>query len=132
MNEATAKRADEAAAFKSESEETKADLAGVKGSVADIAAGTGGSFLQTALAGTLRRIVSNNKNIDENDRDTVMAFLSGAGEDEAPSDQITGILKTMQDEMSSGLKDAEATEAAAIKDYEGLMAAKAKEADSLQ
>merc|ERR1719169_200486 len=58
-----------------------------------------------------------------------MAFLSQSTE--APSDEITGILKMMLDEMAKGLSDAEATEKQAIADFDGLIAAKTKEVEAL-
>ena len=63
------------------------------------------------------------------------AFLTqGQGEDSgyAPaSGQITGILKTMHDEMSASLAEATSAEGAAIKAYDSLMASKAKEINAL-
>merc|ERR1712060_678697 len=54
------------------------------------------------------------------------------GEEYAPqSGQITGILKTMEEEMDKALADARAAEEEAIKSYDALMAAKGKEVDAL-
>merc|ERR1719199_2418764 len=70
----------------------------------------------------------------DDDREQVLAFLSGSqGDQYAPaSGQITGILKTMNDEMSASLTEATATEGAAIKAYDALMASKTKEINALQ
>merc|ERR1719456_1832227 len=88
-----------------------------------------GNFLQTNMAQVLKRLVLNNSDLLEADRQDVMAFLSG-GEDGqyAPaSGEITGILKTMGDEMSKSLAESEAAESAAVASHEELIAAKEKE-----
>merc|ERR1719359_2197114 len=58
-----------------------------------------------------------------------MAFLEQGSEES--SGEIVGILKTMIDEMTKGLADAEAAEKQAISDFQGLMAAKTKEVETL-
>merc|ERR1712106_85451 len=59
----------------------------------------------------------------------LVSFLSGSY---APaSGQITGILKTMHDEMAKDIAEEKAAEDAAIKAYDGLMAAKTKEVNAL-
>jgi len=62
-----------------------------------------------------------------------VSFLSAAqGENYAPaSGEITGILKTMHDEMTADYNEAKSAEAAAIKAYDALMAAKTKEVNAL-
>jgi len=65
------------------------------------------------------------------DRQDILSFLSGSSSYAPASGEITGILKTMLDEMNVDLADAQATEKAAVADYEGLMAAKKKEVDAL-
>jgi len=93
----------------------------------------GGAFLQTHTAGLLQQLVQKSQNMADDDRQQLMSFLSGSqGEGYAPaSGQITGILKTMHDEMSASLADATAAENAAIAAYDSLMAAKAKEINAL-
>merc|ERR1740123_2701896 len=88
-----------------------------------------GAFLQTDVAQTLKNVVSSRKELMEDDREDLMAFLSNAqGTEYAPqSGQITGILKQMGDEMAKGLREATEAEESAIKAYEKLMAAKKKE-----
>ena len=49
------------------------------------------------------------------DRSTLLAFLEGSSEYAPQSGQITGILKTMEDEMAANLKEATEAETAAIK-----------------
>merc|ERR1719221_1557015 len=69
----------------------------------------------------------------EEDRSVILSFLSGGRDSEyAPSSgEVIGILKTMHDEMSAGLKDATEIENHAIKTYDELMAAKTKEVEAL-
>merc|ERR1719188_547268 len=71
--------------------------------------------------------------MNEEDRNTLLSFLSGAqGSEYTPSSgEVTGILKQMGDEMGAGLAEATATEKAAIKSYNELMAAKTKEVQAL-
>merc|ERR1719343_1047174 len=92
-----------------------------------------GAFLQTEAAKTVQNLALNSKRILGEDRNELMAFLSGSDSSEyAPSSgEVTGILKTMGDEMAAGLKDSTAAEEAAIKTYDELMAAKTKEVAAL-
>merc|ERR1719443_2571665 len=89
-----------------------------------------GSFLQTSAAATLKKLVGK-LDLQDADRQDMMAFLSGSSEYAPASGEITGILKTMNDEMSKDLADAQATEKAAVASYEELMAAKTKEVNAL-
>merc|ERR1719420_1732111 len=81
----------------------------------------------------LLRLVGKSKDMDEDDRQTLKSFLQDAQSTEyAPSSgQITGILKTMHDEMSAGLAEATAAENAAISAFDELVAAKTKEINAL-
>merc|ERR1719235_1872043 len=128
MESATALRAKEAAAFEKESSELTANIAAVEKATVAIEKGMGGAFLQTAAANILRRLAQKTEDGAE-----LVSFLSGEqSEDYAPqSGQITGILKTMHDEMTASLNEAKAAEAAAIKAYDELMAAKTKEVNAL-
>merc|ERR1719399_2566145 len=67
------------------------------------------------------------------DRQDLMAFLSGGqGSEYVPqSGQITGILKTLKDEMEKSLADATSEEDASIKSFNGLIAAKTKQVQAL-
>jgi len=78
----------------------------------------------------LKKIVMN-RNMMDADRQDVLAFLSGSSDYAPASGEITGILKTMGDEMSADLKDAVAKEEEAVAAYEELMAAKKKEVNAL-
>merc|ERR1719281_2271233 len=90
-----------------------------------------GSFLQTADAQVLQKLVTGQTSMDDYDREELTSFLS-SGQKYAPqSGQITGILKQMGDTMSKDLAELTADEEAAIKVYEELMAAKEKEVNAL-
>jgi len=69
--------------------------------------------------------------MDDTDRQTVLSFLSGKQGEAAPgTDQIVGILKTMKDEMTGGLADAQKAEEEAVATYGSLMSAKKKEVNA--
>merc|ERR1719171_2950226 len=85
----------------------------------------GSAFLQTAAADVLRRLAEQKK------EDDLVAFLSAAEGYAPASGEITGILKTMHDEMTADFAEAKAAEEAAIKAYDELMAAKTKEVNAL-
>merc|ERR1719316_1723971 len=61
------------------------------------------------------------------DRAGLTSFLEGSSEYSPASGEITGILKTLGDEMSAALAEASKTENGAIKSYDELIAAKKKE-----
>merc|ERR1719247_3834736 len=71
--------------------------------------------------------------LPDESREELLSFLSGSqGEDYAPqSGQITGILKTMHDEMSASLADATSAENEAIAAFDSLVASKTKEINAL-
>jgi chromosome segregation ATPase len=127
MAEAKAIREKEAAAYKAATDETNANIAAIAKAVAALEAGMAGGFLQTNAAQVLRNMIEKRKDVDQE----VVAFLSGTQGYAPQSGQITGILKTMHDEMSADVADATATEEAAIKAYDGLIAAKKKEVAAL-
>merc|ERR1719162_2358684 len=126
---ATALREKEQAAFAVFESETKTNLAALNKASSAIEKGMGG-FLQTSAASTLKKLVGR-LDLQDADRQDMMAFLSGSTEYAPASGEIVGILKTMNDEMSKDLADAQAVEKAAVAAYEGLMAAKKKEVDAL-
>jgi len=128
---ATSLRDKEHAAFSTVESETSTNIAGIQKAIAAIEKGAGGAFLQTTAAATVKQLAMNSQKMMDADRQDVLSFLSGSSDYAPASGQITGILKTMLDEMSADLSDATATEAAAVADYEGLMAAKKKEIDAL-
>jgi len=127
MSSATALREKEAAEYAKESNEAKANIAAVNKATVAIEKGMGGAFLQTPTASILKRLVQ--KSQDSQDRETLTSFLSGAY---APaSGEITGILKTMHDEMTASLTESTNAENAAITANDSLIAAKTKEVNAL-
>merc|ERR1719395_470344 len=81
----------------------------------------------------LQKLARKSDKMDDSDREQLLSFLSGSqGEGYAPSSgQITGILKTMDDEMSASLAEATSAEQAAISAFDSLMASKTKEINAL-
>jgi len=65
------------------------------------------------------------------DRQMLASFLGSKNGYAPASGEITGILKTMEDEMNANLADTTAAEEAAIAGFEELKAAKTKEIDAL-
>jgi len=130
--EATSLREKDAASFANEESEAKANIAALASATAAIENGMAGGFLQTRSASILRHL-SVKQDLDEEDRMALNAFLQGSQSTEySPSSgQITGILKTMNDEMSKTLADSTAAENAAIKAFDELVAAKTKEINAL-
>jgi len=127
MDEATAIRNKEAATFAGFKSDSEANLAALNKAVTAIDSGMAGGFLQTGAANVLRRLVSTGRQSE--DQQVLTAFLAGSY---APqSGQISGILKTMHDEMSAALADATATETAAIDAYKSLMQSRLKEKAAL-
>jgi septal ring factor EnvC (AmiA/AmiB activator) len=131
MAEATALREKEAAAFGKLNDEYTANIAAVAKAIKVIDAGMSGGFLQTEGATALKKIAMDSQNLPDADRQEVLSFLSGSSDYAPASGEISGILKTMQDEMSKALGDATSEENAAIATYNSLMASKKKEVEAL-
>mmetsp|Transcript_64510 Transcript_64510/g.166005 ORF Transcript_64510/g.166005 Transcript_64510/m.166005 type:complete len:717 (+) Transcript_64510:64-2214(+) len=134
MAAATALREKEAASFGKEKSESETNLAALAKAIKAIDKGVMGGFLQTSAANVVRQYAMEKADLPDTTRQELLAFLSGTqGEGYVPqSGEITGILKTMHDEMSKSLSDATAEENGAISNYESLMAAKKKEVATLQ
>jgi hypothetical protein len=131
MAEATTLREKEASAFASLKAESDANIAALTKATAAVEKGMGSSFLQSADAKVLQKLVLAQSDMADLDRDEVTSFLSGSEGYAPQSGQITGILKQMTDTMTAELNTATAEETAAIKAYEELMAAKEKEVAAL-
>jgi len=128
MAEATAVREKEAAAYAAEKADADKDIAAVDKAITAISTGMAGSFLQTGGAQMLKQIVTSKRDfLMDDERQDVIAFLSGSQEYAPQSGQILGILKQMGDEMKKGAAEAAAAEADAIKMFDAIMAAKKKE-----
>jgi hypothetical protein len=132
MAQATALREKEAATYAATKAEYSANIDAVSKAVTSLEKGMTGAFLQTGAAQILQRLVSSKENMADEDRQAVLAFISGThGSEYTPSSgQITGILKEMGDDMGRDLADATAVEKESINTYEGLMAAKTKEVNA--
>jgi len=131
--EATALREKEAAAYAKEENEASATIAAVNKAVTALQNGMAGAFMQTRAASILRHSVLQRSTLEEEDRQALSAFLQGSqSTDYAPSSgEITGILKTMSDEMTKAYGEAKAAEEAAIVAFDELVAAKTKEINAL-
>jgi len=132
MAKASSIREKEAKAFAKEKAGLDSNIQSLKAATTAITNGMAGGFLQTRSAVFLRKLISN-VDLEDADRQEVMAFLSGqTAEGYVPkSTEITGILKTIQDEMEKNLADTTANEKEAIASFEDLMAAKSKELAAL-
>merc|ERR1719414_2356821 len=85
-----------------------------------------GSFLQSAAAGTLRRLAVE-ADMSTANRDMLSSFLSQSQGYVPQGGQIIGILKNMKDTMEASLAEATAAEDKAKADYEALAVSKEKE-----
>jgi len=130
---ATAIRDKEAAAFNKESAEYKSNIGSLQGAISAISSGMSGGFLQTNTAATIRKIALTGPNMEDMDRQELLSFLSGkqTASYMPKSGEITGILKTMEDEMSKTLADITADEDSSASTFKELVAAKQKEINSL-
>mmetsp|Transcript_29879 Transcript_29879/g.55939 ORF Transcript_29879/g.55939 Transcript_29879/m.55939 type:complete len:691 (-) Transcript_29879:57-2129(-) len=126
-------RASEAATFAKESSDLKTNIAALSKAIPAIESGMAGAFLQTPGASALRRISESNVDISSSDREILTSFLamSNHGGYVPQSGEITGILKTIKDEMEQELADITGMEKGAISNFDGLIAAKKAEIASL-
>jgi len=133
MEEATAIREKEAAAFAAHKTEQDTNIAALNKAVTALEKGMAGGFLQTQAAQVLRNVIAKQDNMLEGDRQDLLAFLSGTQSNGyAPaSGQIVGILKEMSSTMTKALAEVTAEEKDAIQTFEGLIQAKKKEVGAL-
>merc|ERR1719407_265006 len=91
----------------------------------------GKAFLQGGSAGRLIKVVQASSSVDDYERSSVMAFLSGKqnpfGDYSSQSGEIVGILKAMKDEMDKDLGGAVTAEETAASGFQELAAAKKAE-----
>jgi len=132
MSEASALRDKEAAAFAAQKAEDDKNIAALAKAIPAIEKGMGASFLQTATAQVLRKLMID-QDMADSDRQEVMAFLSSTQSSEyAPaSGEIVGILKQMHETMVKDLKEATEAEEAAVKSFGEMMVSKEKEVEAL-
>merc|ERR1719401_371544 len=104
MAEATTIRSKEAASFAAVKAEAEANLGALAKAIATLTKGMAGGFLQTSGAQVLRKLIVAREEMNSEDRQMLLAFLSsgeGTGNSYAPqSGQIVGILKELKDEMT--------------------------------
>jgi hypothetical protein len=131
MAAATTLREKEASDFNAYKSEADSNIDAVAKATIAIEKGMTGSFLQTASAQVLRKLVLAQGDMTDIDREEITSFLSGAQSYAPQSGQIVGILKEMKDTMNKDLAEATDAENSAIKTYEELMAAKQKEVNAL-
>jgi len=133
MEEATAIRQKEAAAYAKFKEDSDTNLGALAKAIPAIETGMRGSFLQTNAASVLRRFTMEKAELQDETRQELLAFLSGKeSQDYAPQGgQIVGILNTMEEEMGKALADGTAAEEEAVKSHDALIEAKTKEVDAL-
>jgi len=130
MAEATSLREKEAATYATAKEDAEANTGAISKAVAALEKGVAGSFLQTSAAGVIRKLAITT-NMDDADRQEIMAFLQSNSDYAPASGEIIGILKQMGDEMTAGLAEATEAEEEALKLYDEMMAAKKKEVETL-
>jgi len=128
--EATALRNKEAAAYAAEAAEASANIAAITSAVTALEKGMSGGFLQTSGAQVLRKLAQK-VNMDEDERQALSAFLQGGSQYVPSGGEVTGILKTMGDEMSKDFAAAKSAEGEAVKAHDELVAAKTKEIEAL-
>merc|ERR1719183_669330 len=109
MAEATAIREKESAAYAAVKEESSSQISAIGKAVAALEKGAGGAFLQTHPADVLRNLVQSSESIADSDRQGLTSFLEGSSDYAPASGEITGILKTLGDEMSAALAEATKT-----------------------
>lgn len=135
IKEATSIREKEHAAFATEAAELKDYLAALGKAIPAIETGMSGTGLMQLGSGVamLRRAVNANNQITDDDRQSVIAFLSGSNSaDYSPkSSEIVGILKEMNSNFAKSLSELEEKEASAAALHEELVTAKEKEVKSL-
>jgi len=130
MDEATALRKKEKAEYDGETSDLKTNVEAISAAVEALERGATGGFLQTDSAHRILKL-TNTVSMLPGDRQELVAFLSGTQTYAPQSGEITGILKTMGDEMSKTLSEEIAAEKEAAANYKALMAAKGKEVAAL-
>merc|ERR1719272_367566 len=125
MADATALRTKGAAAYEKEASEDAANIAATGKAMTAIEKGMGGAFLQTSAANILLHVA------EKRQEEELVSFLSSAESYAPASGEITGILKTMHDEMAKDIAEEDAAEKAAISAFDELIAAKTKEVNAL-
>jgi len=135
MEEATALREKELAAFTAEAGELQGYTDSLNGAIPAIESGMAGTNLlqsQAAQVAQLRRAISKDEQLTDYDRQSVLAFLAGSTQGTSSryvpkGGEIVGILKDMRDGFQKDLSGVQKEEAEAVKIFDELMSAKTKE-----
>merc|ERR1719174_855335 len=122
VEEATAQREKDKAAFDAYVAEAKSNIAAVEKAVAAIRKGLGGEFLQTNTASVLQKLLLQTTKLSDFDQEEMASFLQGK-----MSSAGTGEIVGMGEQMGADLKEADEAEASALQDFEALNAVKSKE-----
>eukprot|EP00811_Abedinium_folium_P015010 NODE_2398_length_2220_cov_2.874343.p1 GENE.NODE_2398_length_2220_cov_2.874343~~NODE_2398_length_2220_cov_2.874343.p1 ORF type:complete len:702 (+),score=231.85 NODE_2398_length_2220_cov_2.874343:114-2219(+) len=133
LADATALREKEATGFAGVKTELDENIAAISAATTAISKGMAGGFLQTGAAVALRKVLLARASMVEQDRQEVIAFLSGtqfAGYSPVSS-EVLGILKQLQEDMEAELSEHIKTEKDAIATFESLATAKKKEVAAL-
>jgi len=125
--QATAVRGKENAEYEKATVDLKTNVAAMAKAVKALQSGMEGSFLQTAAAATLKKIILAKDDMNDGDRQEIVSFLSDREEYAPASGEIVGILKTMGDEMAKDLASKVEAEKSAVSAFDGLVKAKNKE-----
>jgi len=137
LSEATMLREKEHTAFVAEEKDMKTNLASLGKAIPAIEQGMSGASLMqlpgmSRKMDRFRRYIEVSKNINNDDRSAVLAFLD-QGDSEGDASQsrgageILGILKNMKDEMEKDLAETQASEKSAHEGFNELKAAKVEE-----
>jgi len=127
LKAANAQRAKEAAVFQKLKDRLIPDLAALDKAIKVIEKGMSAEFLQTRAADRLKELTQGTS-LNELDRQTLLAFLSGRHGYEPQSGEILGILKEMHNELSVN----EAEEQTAKEAHSMLADSKQKEIKALK
>lgn len=130
LSAASSLREKEASAFAARSAEDKKNMEAINKAITALKKGKEGAFLQTRSAQHLQRMLAARQDLNEEDRQDVLSFLSSK-EDAPSSDVILGILETMLEQTEKTLADATSAEHEAKAEYEQVMAAKKKELEAI-
>merc|ERR1712008_552009 len=104
MKKATAVREKEAAEFAKMKAEADSNMVATAKAIAALEKGVGVGFLQTRTAQDLRTFIINKADVQDEDRQVLVLFLSAGNGDASPAtDAIVGMLKQMEDTMKSTL-----------------------------
>lgn len=128
IGRATSIREKESAEYKAYIDKAGIDMDAVNKATAALVKGMGSSFLQSAAAAQVQK-AANNMDIDEEDKQKLLAFLAGSrGTELSPSSsEIVGILKELARSLEAAIGHAVRAENRAIQAFEELTGAKKKE-----